>query len=78
MASDYPLKSDSATEAVPLCGFYDANSPPTEFLRFIAVMDEALGRIAINDFQPMQSDDVVATVADSQALHECVGFISQR
>ena len=37
-------------------------------------MEEALGREAIKDFQPMQPGDVVATAADTQALYEWVGF----
>ena len=37
-------------------------------------MEEALGREAIKDFQPMQPGDVVATAADTQALADWVGF----
>ena len=37
-------------------------------------MEEALGREAIKDFQPMQPGDVVATAADTAALEEWVGF----
>ena len=48
------------------------NSQPTELLRFIEVMEEALGREAIKDFQP-QPGDVVATAADTNAL-EAWGF----
>ena len=47
---------------------------PTQLLRFIEVMEQALGKEAIKDFQPMQPGDVVATAADTQALEEWVGF----
>ena len=69
-----PLKPDPATAAAPHRVFNIGNSQPTELLRFIAVMEEALSRQAIKDFQPMQPGDVVATAADTQALHEWVGF----
>ena len=69
-----PLQPDPATAAAPHRVFNIGNSQPTELLRFIAVMEEALGRKAIKDFQPMQPGDVVATGADTQALHEWVGF----
>ena len=54
--------------------FNIGNSQPTELLRFIEVMEEALGREAIKNFQPMQPGDVVATAADTQALEQWVGF----
>ncbi|NDD45754.1 MAG: capsular biosynthesis protein CpsI, partial [Synechococcaceae bacterium WB9_4xB_025] len=46
----------------------------TELLRFIEVMEQAFGREAIKDFQPMQPGDVVATAADTAALEAWVGF----
>ena len=54
--------------------FNIGNSQPTELLRFIEVMEQALGREAIKDFQPMQLGDVVATAADTSALEQWVGF----
>ena len=63
-----PLQPDPATAAAPHRVFNIGNSQPTELLRFIAVMEEALGLKAIKDFQPMQPGDVVATAADTQAL----------
>ena len=38
------------------------------------VLEQALGREAIKDFQPMQPGDVVATAADTSALEHWVGF----
>ena len=46
----------------------------TELLRFIEVLEQALGRESIKDFQPMQPGDVVATAADTQSLQDWVGF----
>ena len=40
----------------------------------IEVMEQALGKEATKDFQPMQPGDVVATAADTQALEDWVGF----
>ena len=54
--------------------FNIGNSQPTELLRFIEVMEQALGCDAIKDFQPMQPGDVVATAADTKALEDWVGF----
>ena len=69
-----PLDPDPATAAAPHRVFNIGNSQPTELLRFIEVMEQALGRVAVKDFQPMQPGDVVATAADTQALEDWVGF----
>ena len=69
-----PLQPDPATAAAPHRVFNIGNSQPTELLRFIQVMEQALGREAIKNFQPMQPGDVVATAADTSALEQWVGF----
>ena len=69
-----PLQPDPATAAAPHRIFNIGNSQPTELLRFIEVMEQALGRKAIKDFQPMQPGDVVATAADTSALEAWIGF----
>ena len=69
-----PLNPDPATAAAPHRVFNIGNSQPTPLLRFIEVMEQALGREAIRNFQPMQPGDVVATAADTQALEDWVGF----
>jgi UDP-glucuronate 4-epimerase len=69
-----PLNPDPATAAAPHRVFNIGNSQPTELLRFIEVMEQALGREAVKDFQPMQPGDVVATAADTSALENWVGF----
>ncbi len=69
-----PLQPDPSTAAAPHRVFNIGNSQPTELLRFIEVMEQALGKGAIKDFQPMQPGDVVATAADTQALEKWIGF----
>ena len=69
-----PLQPDPATAAAPHRVFNIGNSQPTELLRFIEVMEQALGCEAIKIFQPMQPGDVVATAANTSALEDWVGF----
>ena len=69
-----PLQPDPATAAAPHRVFNIGNSQPIELLRFIEVMEQALGREAIKDFQPMQPGDVVATAADTDALENWINF----
>ena len=69
-----PLQPDPATAAAPHRVFNIGNSQPTELLRFIEVMERALGLKAIKDFQPMQPGDVMATAADTSALQKWINF----
>ncbi|MCP9775779.1 NAD-dependent epimerase [Cyanobium sp. WAJ14-Wanaka] len=65
---------DPATSWAPHRVFNIGNSQPVELLRFIELLEHALGREAIKDFQPMQPGDVVATAADTSLLEAWVGF----
>jgi UDP-glucuronate 4-epimerase len=65
---------DPATSWAPHRVFNIGNAQPTELLHFIQVLEQALGRQAIQDFQPMQPGDVVATSADTSLLEAWVGF----
>ena len=69
-----PLHPDPATSAAPHRLFNIGNSQPIPLLRFIEVLEQALGREAIRDLQPMQPGDVPATAADTSALEAWVGF----
>jgi len=69
-----PLDPNPATAAVPHRLFNIGNSQPIPLLRFIEVLEAALGREAIRDLQPMQPGDVPATAADTRALEAWVGF----
>jgi UDP-glucuronate 4-epimerase len=68
------LHPNPATAAVPHRLFNIGNSQPIPLLRFIEVLEQALGRDAIRDLQPMQPGDVPATAADTSALEAWVGF----
>jgi len=69
-----PLAPNPATAAVAHRLFNIGNAQPVELLRFIEVLEQALGREAIKQFEPMQPGDVVATAADTAALEAWVGF----
>ena len=69
-----PLAPNPATAAVAHRLFNIGNAQPVELLRFIEVLEHALGREAIKQFEPMQPGDVVATAADTSALEAWVGF----
>ncbi|QEY32320.1 NAD-dependent epimerase [Synechococcus sp. RSCCF101] len=69
-----PFDPDPATAAAPHRLFNIGNSQPVPLLHFISVLEQALGRDAIRDLQPMQPGDVEATAADTRALEAWVGF----
>ena len=68
------IHPDPATAAAPHRVFNIGNSQPTELLRFIEVMEQALGRKALKNFQPMQPGDVIATAASTEALQSWISF----
>ena len=65
---------DPATSWAPHRLFNIGNARPEELLRFIALLERALGREAIRQLEPMQPGDVEATAADTAALEAWVGF----
>ena len=65
---------DPATSWAPHRLFNIGNSEPVELLRFIELLEQALGRGAIRDLQPMQPGDLEATAADTSLLEAWVGF----
>ncbi len=69
-----PLRPNPATAAAPHRLFNIGNAQPVELLRFIELLEQALGRKAIKTFEPMQPGDVIATAADTSALEAWVGF----
>ncbi len=69
-----PLHPDPATAAVPHRIFNIGNAQPVPLLHFIDLLEQALGRPATRDLQPMQPGDVPATAADTSALAAWVGF----
>ena len=65
---------DPATSWAPHRLFNIGNSAPTPLMDFIAALESALGRKAIQHLEPMQPGDVEATAADTAALEAWVGF----
>ena len=63
-----PLQPDPATTAALHRVYNIGSSQPTELLRFIEMIEQAVGREAIKDFKPMQPGDVVANASDTSAL----------
>ena len=50
------------------------NNKPVELLRFIGVIEQAMGKSAQKNFLPMQPGDVPRTYADIDDLIQDVGF----
>jgi UDP-glucuronate 4-epimerase len=65
---------DPASSSAPYRVYNIGNSQPVELLEYIRLLEEATGRKAALDLQPMQPGDVVATAADTRALKAAVGF----
>lgn len=65
---------DPATSSAPFRLFNIGNSQPVELMRYIEVLQQALGREAILELMPMQSGDVPETAADTSDLEAAVGF----
>jgi len=63
-----------ATSSAPHRLYNIGNHQPVELLRFIEVLEEALGKKAMKKFLPMQPGDVPATCADVQDLIKDIGF----
>jgi UDP-glucuronate 4-epimerase len=69
-----PLAPDPASSNAPWRVFNIGNHQPVALLDYIALMEQAIGRPAIKNMQPMQAGDVLATYADTRALRDWVGF----
>jgi UDP-glucuronate 4-epimerase len=63
-----------ATSSAPYRIYNIGNSQPVELLRFIAILEELLGKPAVTRLLPMQPGDVPATYADTRALEAAIGF----
>jgi UDP-glucuronate 4-epimerase len=68
------VASDPATSAAPYRVFNIGNHDPVPLMDMIRTLEDALGRKATIDFQPMQAGDVPATFADVDALAETVNW----
>jgi UDP-glucuronate 4-epimerase len=65
---------DPGTSAAPYRLYNIGNHNPVELSRFIACIEQALGRTAVLDLQPLQPGDVPATAADVADLTRDTGF----
>ena len=69
-----PLAPDPASSNAPWRVFNIGNHQPVALLDYIAILEQAIGKPAIRNMQPMQAGDVLATYADTRALRDWVGF----
>ena len=68
-------KPPQATATEPPAALYNlGNSKAEDLLHFIATLENALGKKAIIDFQPIQAGDVPETFADITASARDLGF----
>jgi len=65
---------DPATSYCPYRIYNIGNNQQVELMRFIEVLEEALGKKAEKNFLPMQNGDVRATHANIDDLAKAVGF----
>jgi len=69
-----PAQPDPGTSSAPYRLYNIGNHSPVELSHFIACIEQALGRKAVLDPQPMQPGDVPATAADVADLTRDTGF----
>ena len=67
-------KPDPGTSSAPARIYNIGNHQPVELLRFIEVLEQALGKKAVKKLLPIQPGDVPATYADIEDLTRDVGF----
>lgn len=65
---------DPGTSYAPYRIYNIGNNNPVELLRFIEVLEDALGKKATKNLLPLQAGDVPATYADVDDLMQDVGF----
>ena len=68
------LEPDPGSSSAPYRLYNIGNNQPVELMRFIEILERALGRTAIKNFLPMQPGDVHKTYADIEDLADAVGF----
>jgi len=65
---------DPASSFAPFRLYNIGNNRPVQLMRYIEVLEEALGRKAIKNFLPLQAGDVPETFADIDDLIRDVGY----
>lgn len=69
--SDAP---DPATSSAPYRIYNIGNSRPVQLLRYIELLEQAIGRKAEMELLPLQAGDVPDTLASVEALHAAAGY----
>ena len=69
-----PANPDPATSDAPFRIYNIGNSAPVELADFIAALEDALGRKAVQELLPLQPGDVSDTWADSSRLARAVNW----
>jgi UDP-glucuronate 4-epimerase len=67
-------RADPARSNAPYRVFNIGNSDPVELMAFIEAIEQALGKVAVKNFLPLQDGDVPATFADVSELGDWTGF----
>jgi UDP-glucuronate 4-epimerase len=75
---DHPPADDGAAKAggsrAPHRLYNIGNNSPEELMKVITLLEQACGKKAVIDFQPIQPGDVQATYADISAIAADIGF----
>lgn len=66
-----------AGEGAPHAVYNIGNGSPVALMDFIRAIEQATGKQALCDYQPMQPGDVPRTWADTQALFDATGYRPQ-
>lgn len=65
---------DPATSSAPYRLYNIGNHTPVDLMRFIALLEAALGKRAVMNLLPMQPGDLPETYADVEDLSRAIGF----
>ena len=65
---------DPATSAAPWRLFNIGNARPVQLMRYIELLEDAIGKKAIMEMKPLQPGDVPDTAADVSALAAATGY----
>lgn len=69
-----PATADPATSAAPYRIYNIGNRHPVLLMRYIEVLEKALGMTAVKEFLPRQAGDMDSTWADTSALESLTEF----
>ena len=71
---DRPPAADPATSAAPYRIYNIGNRHPVLLMRYIEVLEKALGKTAVKEFLPRQAGDMDSTWADTSELESRTEF----